>query len=237
MLKAAIDRILELKENKTYAINGKTYSDRELVLIDEKDYSPEIVRLHGLDGLCEIIKTELAKVVKPIFVEVSAYNYVNVFSTYDKKFRRQQLFSVVADLPERRRGWQEYNEAIISLRSQYIQDEGTEYVLNLLGKITNENSVTNEDNGLAQTVEVKQGIALKGREQVKPIVKLTPYRTFHEVEQPSSDFLLRLDEKGNIGIFEADGGAWELQAKQNIAAYLKFNLYDEIEEGVVKVIW
>lgn len=237
MLKAAIDRILELKENKTYAINGKTYSDRELVLIDEKDYNPEIVRLHGLDGLCEIIKTELAKVVKPIFVEVSAYNYVNVFSTYDKKFRRQQLFSVIADLPERRKGWQEYNEAIISLRSQYIQDEGTEYVLNLLGKITNENSVTNEDNGLAQTVEVKQGIALKGREQVKPIVKLTPYRTFHEVEQPSSDFLLRLDEKGNIGIFEADGGAWELQAKQNIAAYLKSNLYDEIEEGIVKVIW
>ncbi|MFV0518455.1 MAG: hypothetical protein ACK5MV_13765 [Aminipila sp.] len=236
MLKAFVEKICQLQENKTYTINGKTYSDKELILVDEKDYFPEPIRLHGLAGVCDIIKEELEKVKKPLFVEVSDYNKVNVFGTYDEKFRRQELYNVVADLPERTRGYQEYNEAIVALRSQYIQNEGTEYVLTLLGKITNENSVTNEDNGLAQTVEVKQGIALKAKEHIKPIVKLQPYRTFHEVDQPESDFLLRLDDRGCVGVFEADGGAWKLQAKKNIAAYLEEQLECEIKADEVVVI-
>lgn len=237
MLKEFVEKITELAGNKTYEVNGNTYSDKELILIDEKEYFPTSVKLHGLEGLCRIIKTELEKVKKPIFVEVAEFDTVNVFGTYDEKFRRQQLFIVKADLPERLGNWLEYNEAIIAFRSRYIQNEGTEYVLNLLGRVTNENSVTNEDNGLSQTVEVKQGVALKGKENVKPIVKLQPYRTFHEVTQPESEFLLRLDENGRVGIFEADGGKWKLSAKKNIAWHLEYELKEQIKSGDVVVIW
>lgn len=58
-----------------------------------------------------------------------------------------------------------------------------------------------------------------------------PFRTFIEIEQPESEFLLRA-KKGYEGIefalFEADGGAWKKEAIDNIAAYLKENL-KEIE--------
>ena len=59
-------------------------------------------------------------------------------------------------------------------------------------------------------------------------VELMPYRTFREVTQPTSTFILRL-KPGRDGalptcaLFEADGGAWKLRAIQSIAAYLTEN--------------
>ena len=59
----------------------------------------------------------------------------------------------------------------------------------------------------------------------KPIVRLSPYRTFREIEQPESQFLLRIrtDDRGNaeVALFEADGGVWRNEARLRIAEYLK----------------
>lgn len=59
---------------------------------------------------------------------------------------------------------------------------------------------------------------------------------FLEVEQPASDFLLRLDKDGRPALYEADGGAWKLEAKRNIAAYLGEQLADLVERGSVVVM-
>lgn len=58
-------------------------------------------------------------------------------------------------------------------------------------------------------------------------VKLQPFRTFAEVKQPESEFVFRLKKSGeNIyaGIFEADGGAWKLEAIKRIKGYLEKEL-------------
>lgn len=57
-----------------------------------------------------------------------------------------------------------------------------------------------------------------------PIVRLTPFRTFSNVEQPASDFLFRIKEGGTAALFEADGGAWENEARRNIAMFLRTEL-------------
>lgn len=77
---------------------------------------------------------------------------------------------------------------------------------------------------------------MKEGKGVKPIVKLKPYRTFSEVEQPESEFLVRLSDGGRVALYEADGGAWKLQARRNVADYLKENLADLIESGDVIVV-
>lgn len=59
--------------------------------------------------------------------------------------------------------------------------------------MTNENSVSTNDNGVTQTVEARQGVALNAVVEIKPRVMLRPFRTFLEVEQPESEFLLRVD--------------------------------------------
>lgn len=96
-------------------------------------------------------------------------------------------------------------------------------------------SIASDDNGMTQTVQVKKGIALAAREQVRPIVNLRPYRTFLEVEQPESAFLIRVREGMQVGIIEADGGMWKIEARRNIAAYLEKELKELIESGNVVV--
>lgn len=61
-------------------------------------------------------------------------------------------------------------------------------------------------------------------------VKLTPYRTFLEVKQPASDFIFRMKQDKYDGIvcaiFEADGGAWKMEAAHRIKEYLQKELMD-----------
>lgn len=91
-----------------------------------------------------------------------------------------------------------------------------------------------KDNGITQQVKVQTGIQLAGMENIRPIVRLEPYRTFPEIDQPESDFLLRVKDD-QVGIFEADGGMWKLYAKTLIKAYLENELDYLIDEGKVIV--
>ena len=97
-------------------------------------------------------------------------------------------------------------------------------------------SVSTKDNGVTQTVEARQGVALNTLVEVKPRVMLRPFRTFLEVEQPESEFLLRVDPDEGIGFFEADGRIWKLEAKKNIADYFNTNLADLIQAGKVVIM-
>ena len=48
--------------------------------------------------------------------------------------------------------------------------------------------------------------------------------------------LLRLKEGGGVALFEADGGAWELEARANIANRLREDLAELIQTGVCIVV-
>ena len=89
---------------------------------------------------------------------------------------------------------------------------------------------------MCQEVEARQGISLKALVQIKPRVALRPYRTFLEVEQPESEFLLRVDAEEGVGLFEADGGMWVQTAKRRIAAYFEEKLAEEVKSGKVVVM-
>lgn len=85
-------------------------------------------------------------------------------------------------------------------------------------------------------MEARQGVALNALVEIKPRVLLRPFRTSLEVEQPESEFLLRVDADKGIGFFEADGGVWMLEAKRNIADYFTSHLADLIDAGRVVVM-
>ena len=229
MLKEAIEKILSLAPPTTYQIDGHTYASKELELIDPPEVS-------GLDSLCKLIKTELDKIGTTVMIRVVSYDRVEVFTTYLQAFTRYQLYSPRADIPGFRTGFREREQALIELRSLFLQNEGVAYLLGLLSRMSEQSQVDTHDNGVTQTVETVQGIALKANETIKPRVSLAPFRTFLEVEQPESEFLLRVSEDGKIGLFEADGGVWKLEAKQNICQYFDERLESLIEDNRVIVM-
>lgn len=101
------------------------------------------------------------------------------------------------------------------------------YVLSYASRLVGGTAIDGDDDGITQTVSVKRGLsgALKDQVALKPIVKLSPYRTFREVKQPESEFLLRvrLDQNDvpTVALFEADGGAWSNTAAENIVEYIQ----------------
>ena len=226
MLAKMIDKIVALKETKTFEIAGQTYADAPLTRIPPHVDRPDCISVSGLDGICKLIRTELAKINTVIMVQAKSYKSVEVMTTYLPDFSRNILYRAEADVPGLRTGFRSREVALIELRSLFIPNEGTAYLLDLLSRMTDENSVSTKD----------QGVALNALVEVKPRIQLQPFRTFLEVPQPESEFLLRVDPNEGIGFFEADGGVWKLEAKRNIADYFEKNLKDLIEAGKVVVM-
>lgn len=229
----AIREIAKLAEPNIIAEYGYVYSDKPLNVINE----PQIktISLSTLKSLVELIKKECEEFVPPIIVHVEGPCSVTVHTGVSEADRQREVpYCVSPDIPlfsfDRK---MEYENMMIGLKSRFVETPELTELVRLLGTITEENNMQIADDGFTQTVTVRKGIAIKGNKAVNPIVKLKPYRTFLEIEQPESEFLIRLFEGGYAALFEADGGAWKLNARNAIQDYLSKNLSELVESGIV----
>lgn len=237
MLEKALRFLTECKENKTYEIDGFTYSDHRLERITAPTYRPDRYNVTSLSALVKLIKAEIDKVRdKPLFVRVTGPTSVTVDASLDNHMCRDYFFSASCEDANFKPGWRSHEEAIIQLQSIFLPTADSAYLLDLLSRVSVEDGVTSHDNGVSQTVVAKQGVSLKSAESIRNIVNLKPFRTFREVPQPESQFLLRVDDKGSIGLLEADGGVWKMEAKAEIAKLLSAELSELINEGLVVVL-
>lgn len=222
MLAKMIDKIVSLKETKIFEIGGQTYTDGHLTRIPPHVDRPEAISVSGLDGVCKLIRTELEKVDTTIMVQAKSYKSVEVMTTYLPDFSRNILYRAEADAPGLHTGFRGREVALIELRSLFIPNEGTAYLLDLLSRMTDEKSVSTNDNGVTQTVETRQGVALNALVEVKPRVMLRPFRTFLEVEQPEEkqrqkERSLGIDEQARHYGLERQPGETDLELKKRIA--------------------
>ncbi|HFK2719142.1 TPA: hypothetical protein ACG1DY_004991, partial [Escherichia coli] len=124
----------------------------------------------------------------------------------------------------------------IKLQSGFVKNEDRDIVLKVVGNIKEEDVKTYGDDGISQSVTAKVGVATLGQVEVPNPVALAPYRTFVEVDQPTSNFVFRMKSGPSSALFEADGGAWKLEAMKNIKTYLEEELAEELEVGRVTII-
>lgn len=241
-LKDAINRIAELAKPYTLSTSdGHRYSNVDLHEVKPEVDLPARYSVDTLEALVKLIRTEGIDHSPRLYVRVDSARRVMVDTTYTHKeyaeYSRLPLYEAVSDVPSISVNQSISQErSIVELQSLYAVTEDRDYLLSLLSRIDVNQGVSSVDNGISQEVSVKTGAVLKEQQTVQPIVHLQPYRTFLEVEQPASDFLLRLDKEGRPALYEADGGAWKLEAKRNIAAYLGEQLADLVERGSVVVM-
>lgn len=225
--------------------DGNLYYDRGS---SYEQVQPELntcpmLELSSLDALIQVVKKECHDYEpdsdSAYYVSVPSPTRVEVYSTprHDLRGQRRALCAAKAvDIPGFRDTTYEYEQAIIALRSRFAPTEDQAYVLDLMGHLISDQTVQTEDDGITQRVQVNAGIQMTKVSRVKPIVKLRPYRTFQEVEQPESEFLIRLDDQRRLTITEADGGMWLLEARRTVFEYLADALLDEINSGNVIVM-
>ena len=222
--KEFIEKIEDMTGPKIVETVQGTFSDKHLYRIENK--LVDTISLSSLSGLAEMIKQEMNEYNLPLFVRATSAERVHVFGAIRDDMQREMPFTAEAkfigfDFNE----YTSIENMIICLKSRFAPTEDRDYLVQLLGNITDQQSVQTKDDGITQSATVKSGIQLVGEQRIKPIVTLKPYRTFLEVEQPKSDFLIRLKD-GRAALFEADGGAWEREAVKNIADKLRELLED-----------
>ena len=229
MLKEAIEKIEEMSSPLVYTEDDHSYvlyADHTEELRPAID-SPDTVWLNSLDALVQLVKKEQQD--RQIFVSVTGHDEVDVYDSpsEDCRWKRNVLYNARAiDIP----GWEPevqmgFDQATVALMTRFQDGGDREYTLQLLSQITTGAKVTYTDNGVASTIVMQKGAALAQNMTIKPLVKLRPYRTFQEIEQPEGIFLIRISERG-ITFREADGGMWKLTARNTAKAWLQEQLQD-----------
>lgn len=241
-LRDAIDRITDLARPFTMEADGHKFCSKALLEVKAEEFSPTVYEVDTLDALVKLILTEGLTLGRRLYVRVDSARKVTVTTTYNNgelrnPYLRFPLYEAVSDVPGVTIGnLMSQERAIVELQSLYGATPDRDYLLDLLSRIDVNEGVSSVDNGVTQEVNVRTGAVLKQATPVRPIVQLQPYRTFLEVEQPVSDFLLRVSKEGEPTLLEADGGAWKLEAKRSIAAYLAEKLADQVERGDVVML-
>ena len=221
MERTGIEKIVELAAPNVQEIDGRTYTDKRIIPVERPRV--ETLELTTLNSLVKLIQEESIDYITPLIVQVSSYDAVEVFAGIQAADRkRENPYCCKAETVHIQFDQKlDYESMMIALKSKFVQTPELLELVKLLGSITEQSSAQVSDDGFSQNVVVRKGIALKDNKTINPIVKLKPYRTFAEIDQPESEFLLRLSDGANVALYEADGGAWKLEARKRIADYLR----------------
>lgn len=229
MIKKALEYIVGLNQPDIQTINGETYSDKPLNRIS---YNPkaDCIEMNSLTSLIDYIRSGFDSFGNA-FVHVVSPTKVKLYTALDVEREREHLVVVNAQVPSFR-----FNEFIgheefcINLQSKFLDGPDRTLLLQFAGTVEAGSIAQYGDDGVTQKATIKTGVASKADAVVPNPVSLAAYRTFAEVEQPMAQYIFRM-KQGSAGtvtcaLFEADGGAWQIEAKDAIRNYLNEQLDD-----------
>lgn len=234
-IKEALKYVVDLaaQEKKVIDVAGVPHYDTNIHSLKElepKRYYAKNLKLNTLDSLIEYYKNDINEINKErTIVVVDGPTTVRVFTEDDDRKERTELISVRAELPSIR--FDEFmpsDQFNVELQSRFMagQDDDRELVIDYASRLLIENGADIEDDGVSQITTIRTGVANRDKAKAPNPVELTPYRTFLEVKQPSSDFILRLNGDAKLALFEADGGFWKIEAVRLVQEYLTKALGD-----------
>ena len=231
MIKEALKYIVGLSCPTIQKIGDETYSDKQLNRIS---YVPRAksIEMNTLSSLIDYIKSGVDSFCDQMIIHVQSPTRVCMYSALDCEREREYVVEVNAQLPRFAFDqFQDHEAFCIGVQSKCIDDPKTDkaLLLRFAGTVEAGSVAEYGDDGVSQKATVKTGIASKGEALVPSPAILKPFRTFVEVEQPESSFIFRMKEDKyskaiQCALFEADGGAWKLEAMQSIKAYLDSEL-------------
>lgn len=231
MIKEAIKFIIDNSEAKEMKINGMTFTDKQMHPV--KDHLPERLQVSTLTAVVDYIKANIDKMILPVLIQIEGPLEVNIKSALYGDFNQRNTFlSATPMIPHF--SYDKFMDAEnfnIAMQSKFIPTEESALILKVAGNVKEEAVRNVGDDGISQSATVRTGVTKVENVIVPNPVTLQPYRTFIEIDQPESKFVFRMQDGPRMALFEADGGAWKVEAMQKIKEYLQKEL--ESEEVVI----
>lgn len=237
MIKEALQYIIDMQNKRIENVNGRDYYfDRERPVLLKECRTCEPLEISTLTSLVNYIKGsmaddfEAAGAPPKMIIHVKSETEVDLISVFNNDMDRYKIASVTARLPQiTLERFMEQERFIIQMQSMFADTDDKACVMQVAGNVEDETVANYGDDGVSQKATIRTGLVNMEDVIVPNPVKLRPYRTFHEIEQPESEFIFRMkNEKGVVtcALFEADGGAWRLEAVHSISEYLTDALKD-----------
>lgn len=229
-----IERLVGEALGKTVVIDGVEYATRALHDPRKAEPEPATVEVATLQSFADIVNASVGAIHdnyavgrgKSLFVHVESPTEVRLCTGVFGKFnQRVDVARADAIVPQFGFGnWTDPESFNISIQTMFLLDDERSDLLKLTGNLKWEAEATTAEDGATQRVGTKVGLSMAGTTSVKNPWDLRPYRTFAEVAQPTSAFILRArgggDRQKQLALFEADGGAWRLDAIKSIKSWL-----------------
>lgn len=217
-----IEKIEEMAMPYREKIGELEYSSSDLVAINQ-ERRIEPLNLTTLRGLLDYIGSGIDyELTGSVLLHIKSHKTVELLGPLNKDKRRNILASVTAELPEILfNRYMETEQFLIALQSQFMNTPDKDLLLRFAGTVEAGSVSEYGDDGVTQKATIRKGVASKTDAVVPNPVALKPYRTFLELgyDQPASNFIFRIKQAGDsvqCALFEADGGAWKLGARQAI---------------------
>lgn len=239
MIKEAIEYIKNLSQPTIQEIDGTWWREINgyMVPVEKQIYRESALEISTLTGLKDYIDIE--RPPEESFFHVINHSLVWLITKPDdiKKKRTSFIQALVAGF-EQHYEYMDIEQFMVLINTGFAPaidntgDTRLEDIASLLSHIKDEKTVDFEDNGMNQNISMKNKLqpgqdALKA--EIPNPLKLRPYRTFTEIQQPQSQFVMRM-RRGQYGpevaLFESKSKQWEIEAIQNIRKWLTDNIKD-----------
>jgi len=228
MIKEALEYIIGLREAKVIDVDGEKYLTNSCHKIKKPIVDCPFTTT-TLQGVVDYIKNNIdTEIVGNGFtVHIESPSKVTVYSKLNKDRRREILLKAIAIVPnfptDRYMDAEMFN---IQLLSKFVPTDSLRTIMQLAGTIKEGSEQEVADDGITQRVTAKAGIARYEDIEVGNPFKLTPFRTFPEVEQPSSLFIFRIRKGPECALFDCGDTYWRNEAMNGIKEFLTKNLED-----------
>ena len=197
---------------------------------DDPPY-PKAHRFFTLDGLVDYIRENVEGLIPEdpkelLILQVVDHTYVRLMARPSEHHKERHVIAeCFAHPPEITFGRYLDNECFITmLLSDFVETDSRNTLFKVISAMIKEQSCNTTDDGVSQMITVKQGVSLAANVTFKNPIPLKPIRTFSEIDQPESNFTLRVNDSAEVALFEADGGAWKNAAVTLTRDYLRHNL-------------
>ena len=241
-LKQAFEYIAALKEEslepKTIEINGDTYCEKSLKRYHSFPTAVEL-RVNTLTAVVDYIKGKREELRETMILHVVSPTQVRLYSGLIDERIREDLLRADAIVNEFVFDHYYIQERfLIELQANFLETDDLRTIMQVAGNIKTGTTANYSDDGISQKTTVKMGVELNDVIVPNP-VKLRPYRTFAEIEQPESAYVFRIqdtDKGPQFKLVEADGGLWKNATMRKIKEYLEFELSDLLEECHITIL-
>lgn len=212
------------------AKDGTEYSTRQMFpVMPTPEPQPKPMEIYTLGGLLGFLASKDWNSKAAAFIHVVSPNHVEVVSCLYGKSKQRDAFCVLKHEPLFGGDFQfgkyfDHETFVVALQTLFAKTPQRDELLQIISSIKTEEILEVADNGISQGVVAKAGVALVRPVTIPSPIVLKPFRTFREIDQPESPFVVRV-RKGaplpQVALFECDGGMWKLEAMEGIVTAIE----------------